>query len=111
VGKRQVEVGGVRIRKIIRTEQVQQPVTLQREEVVVERVPAGQQRTPGERAFQGEEIFIPLRTEEPVVQKEARVKEEVRVRKESIPEQRTVGGTVRKEDIETERRGDVKRNP
>src|SRR5687767_5544246 len=39
VGKRQVEYGGVRLKKIVRTERVNQPVELQREEVVIERVP------------------------------------------------------------------------
>ena len=47
IGKRQVDAGGVRLRKIIRTETVNQPVELQREEIVVERVPASGQSQPG----------------------------------------------------------------
>lgn len=38
VGKRTVEAGGVRLRKIVRTEVVHVPVKLQREEIVIERV-------------------------------------------------------------------------
>jgi hypothetical protein len=40
VGKRVIEDGGVRVRKVIRTEIVHQPVEIQREDIVVERIPA-----------------------------------------------------------------------
>ena len=43
VGKREVEYGGVRLRKVVKTEVVNQPVELTREEIVIERVPAGQE--------------------------------------------------------------------
>jgi len=108
VGKRQVEAGGVRLRKIIRTETVNQPVELKREEIVVERVPAGaaaQPCQPGTKAFQQEEIYVPLRREEAVIQKESRVREEVRVSKKSQTERQTVSGQVRKEDVEIEEQG------
>ncbi len=102
VGKRSVETGGVRLRKIIRSETVQQPVELKREDIVVERVPAGA-GAPSEAAFEEQDIYIPLRREEPVVQKEARVREQVRARKTSQAEQQNVSGEVRKEDVEVER--------
>jgi uncharacterized protein (TIGR02271 family) len=106
VGKRQVEAGGVRLRKIIRTETVNQPVELHREEIVVERVPATQSGDqPGTTMFQQEDIFIPLRREEPVVQKEARVREEVRVSKKAQTERQNVSEQVRKEDVEVQRTG------
>jgi uncharacterized protein (TIGR02271 family) len=95
------------LRKIVRTEQVNQPVTLQREEVVVERVPASEARG-AQRAFEQEEIYVPLRREEPVIEKEARVREEVRVRKDAKSEQQTVSGQVRREDVEIERKGDAR---
>src|SRR5258705_10077107 len=68
IGKRQVEAGGVRLRKIIRAETINQPVELQREEIVVEHVPGKQtpQASQG-KDFQQEEIYIPLRREEAVV--------------------------------------------
>jgi uncharacterized protein (TIGR02271 family) len=103
VGKRQVETGGVRLKKIVRTETVNQPVELQREEIVVERVPAGGQRPPGERAFQDEELYIPLRREEAVVEKETHTREEVRARKTTATERQTISGQVRREDVEVER--------
>lgn len=102
VGKRAVEAGGVRLRKVVRTETVQQPVQLQREEIQVERVPASG-RQPGEKAFQEEDLYIPLRREEPVVEKQTRVREEVRARKTAGAEKQTVSGQVRKEDVEVQR--------
>lgn len=104
VGKREVETGGVRLRKIVRTETVQQPVEVKREDVVIERVPPGQ-RTPSKEAFKNDELFIPLRREEPVVEKETRVTGEVRARKTTGTERQTVSGEVRKEDVEVEREG------
>jgi uncharacterized protein (TIGR02271 family) len=102
VGKRQVEMGGVRLRKIVRTETVNQPVELRREEVVVERVPA-HERSAGEKAFQNEELFIPLWREEPVVEKETRVREKVQARKTAETERRDVSGEVRREDVEIQK--------
>ncbi|MFN7138726.1 MAG: DUF2382 domain-containing protein, partial [Limisphaerales bacterium] len=96
VGKREVIAGGVRLRKIIRTETVNQPVELKREEVVIERVPASEARA-GQASFKEEDVFIPLRREEPVVQKQERVREEVRVRKEAASDERNISGEVRKE--------------
>jgi uncharacterized protein (TIGR02271 family) len=89
------------LRKIVRTETVQQPVELKREEIVIERVPASGTQ-PAETSFEAQDIFIPLRREEPVVQKEARVKEEVRVGKKVETERQTISEQVRKEDVEIE---------
>lgn len=107
VGKREVEAGGVRLRKIVRTETVNQPVELQREEIVIERVPAGEAH--GEASFgDQQEIYIPLRREEAVVEKETRVREEVRARKESQTDTEHVSGEVRREDVEVERTGEAR---
>ena len=104
VGKREIEAGGVRLRKIVRTEVVNQPVELKREEIVVERVPAGEARATTTDATTGdfteEEIYVPLRREEAVVAKEARVREEVRIGKRHETEQQTISDTVRHEDVE-----------
>ena len=42
IGKRTVDAGSVRLRKVIRTEIVNQPVEIRHEDVVVERVAADQ---------------------------------------------------------------------
>ena len=103
VGKREVEYGGVRLRKVIRTEVVNKPVELKREEIVVERVPATGQATKScDANFSDEEIYVPLRREEAVVQKQAHVREEVRVGKKQTRETETVSETIRKEDVEIE---------
>jgi uncharacterized protein (TIGR02271 family) len=107
VGKREVEAGGVRLRKVVRTEIVNHPVELKREEVVIERVPVERAQEARDRASDEKEIYIPLRREEAVVSKEARVKEEVRVRKESHTDRQNVSETVRKEDVEIDRSGEA----
>lgn len=107
VGKREVEVGGVRLRKIVRTEIVNRPVELKREDVVIERVPAGD-ATPGAEAFSDDEIYVPLRQEEAVLEKHARVREEVRARKDVETRQENVSAEVRREDVEIERSGDAR---
>ncbi|HKQ39186.1 MAG TPA: PRC and DUF2382 domain-containing protein [Verrucomicrobiae bacterium] len=109
VGKRQVEAGGVRLRKIVRTETVNQPVELKREEVVIERVPGQAGAAAGGKQFQQEDIYIPLRREEAVVQKEGVVREQVRVRKTAETEQKNISEQVRKEDVEIEESGDASR--
>jgi uncharacterized protein (TIGR02271 family) len=111
VGKRTVPTGGVRLRKVVRTERVEEPVELRREEVEIERVPATG-APPPEGAFREGEVFIPTEREEPVVEKTARVTGEVVARKREETERETVAGEVRREEVETEReRGREKRRP
>jgi uncharacterized protein (TIGR02271 family) len=105
VGKRQVEYGGVRLKKIVRTERVNQPVELKREEMVIERVPGSGSIQAGGKAFEQEEIYIPLRREEAVVQKEAHVREQVRVSKRSETERQNISEQIRKEDVQIDRSG------
>ena len=109
VTKREVEAGGVRLRKIIRTETVNQPVELQREEIIVERVPAKDRPSRTDVAFREEEIYVPLRREEAVIEKVARTTEEVRVAKKRSTEHRDVSETVRREDVDIQRQGDAGR--
>jgi uncharacterized protein (TIGR02271 family) len=74
VGKREVDQGSARIRKEVHTERVNTPVDLKREELVVERSDRAGGQVPGD-AFRENEMRIPLKKEEPVVQKEQRVLE------------------------------------
>jgi len=108
VGKREVEAGGVRLRKVVRTEVVNQPVELRREEVIIERVPARGTASTTKGSFQEQEVYIPLRREEAVVEKEVRVREEVRARKESQTDTQQVTERVRREDVDIERSGEAK---
>lgn len=68
VGTRQVEDGTVRIRKIVKTETVNQPVQLRTESVVIDRQPAATGQSDTSQAFQNQEVVIQLHHDEPVVQ-------------------------------------------
>ena len=101
VGKREVQAGGVRIRKVVRTRTLQQPVELRHEEVVIERVPGGGTALAEDEGTIGEdEVFIPLRREEPMLAKRTSVREEVRVGTREEVEREQIAGTVRSEDVE-----------
>jgi uncharacterized protein (TIGR02271 family) len=103
---RPVEAGEVRVRKEVRTEHQTIDVPVEREEVVVERRPATG-RASGDTIHEGEEIRIPVREEQVVVDKETVVKEEVAVGKRTVRDTERVSGEVRKEDVRIEREGDV----
>lgn len=111
VGKREVESGGVRLRKVVRSESVNQPIDLKHEEIEIERVPAGSGK-PTDATFHDQDIYIPLRREEAVVSKEAKVSETVRARKRTETETGEISETLRKEELEIdsddEGRGELK---
>ncbi len=106
VGKRTVDAGQVRLRKIVRTEVVNQPVEIRHEDVVVERVSADQVHAGATGTdFTEETIDVPLTREEVVVSKEAQVTGAVRLHKTADTETQNVSETVRKEDVEVTRDG------
>ncbi|MDQ3822581.1 MAG: PRC and DUF2382 domain-containing protein [Actinomycetota bacterium] len=100
VGTRGVEAGRARLRKWVETEPVQMDVELQRETARVTREEID--RPVGDAAFQDEEVEVPLRAEEAVVQKQAVAKERVGLEKDVETERETVRGDVRKERIDVE---------
>jgi uncharacterized protein (TIGR02271 family) len=101
VGKREVELGEVEIRRRVVEEQQSVPVTLRQEEVTIEQVgtPVRPLRA-GEEAFQEGTIRVPVRGEEAVVAKETIVTGEVVVEKDVRQEQRTVSDTVRRTEVD-----------
>ena len=105
VGKTSRESGRVRLRKYVVTENVQKTVPVQREEVRVEREPITDANA-GDAldgpAISEEEHEVVLHAEEPVVETRAVPKERVRLGTDTVTEEQTVGGEVRKERIETE---------
>ena len=104
VGKREVEYGGVRLRKIVRSETVNVPVELQREEIQIEREPvSGSAADFGESTIREEDVFIPLRREEAVVEKTVTPREEIRVSKRRETARENVREEVRREDVEIQR--------
>jgi uncharacterized protein (TIGR02271 family) len=108
VGTAEREKGRARLRKYVVTEEVQQTVPVQREEVRVEREPITDANA--EQALDGPEISeeeheVVLHEEEPVVEKRAVPKERVRMGKETRTDEAEVSEEVRKERIEAD--GDV----
>ena len=101
VQKRETNLGEVRLRKVVRTETVNQPVELRHEEVVVERVNTAAR--PGEDAFVEKVISIPVSEEQAVIEKTVHSAGAVQANKVVQTEQKNVSGTVRKEDVEVER--------
>ena len=105
VGTAQRERGRARLRKYVVTEQVQQTVPVQREEVRVEREPitdANRDRAAAGPDISEEEHEVVLHEEEVVTEKRAVPKERVRLDKETVTDEQTVSEQVRKEQIDTE---------
>ncbi|MCT1690735.1 PRC and DUF2382 domain-containing protein [Brevibacterium sp. p3-SID960] len=106
VGKEQVETGRARLRKHVVTENQQVEVPVQREELVVERESIDPnspeaRRGGGIDADRGDvEEAVTLREERPVVDKETVATEKVNVGKRVVEDTETVGGEVRKEQID-----------
>lgn len=101
IGKREVARGEARVGKHVETEHVSQPVTKRREEVVVERRPV----EPGARAHASlseDEVRIPLKEEEVIVEKRPVVKEELVVGKRVVEEHDTVEADLRREEFDVE---------
>ena len=98
VGTRAVETGRVRLRKWVETEPVAVDVELQREAARVTRERVDQPVSGAE--IGSDEIEVPLRGEEAVVQKQAVAKEKIAVGKTVETEQETVSDEVRKERVE-----------
>jgi uncharacterized protein (TIGR02271 family) len=103
VGTEKVEAGRARLRKYVVTEQQSVQVPVSREEVRVEREPI----TDANRgdALSGaditeEEHEVVLHEERPVVATEAVPVERVRLGTETVTEQQTVSGEVRREQVE-----------
>jgi uncharacterized protein (TIGR02271 family) len=105
VGTAREEVGRVRLRKHVVTENVTQTVPVSHEEVRVEREPITDENR--DAAMQGEPIReseheVTLHEERPVVEKEVVPKERVRLSTETVTEEAQVSEDVRKEQIEQE---------
>jgi uncharacterized protein (TIGR02271 family) len=111
-GTEQVQAGRARLRKYIVTEQQQVSVPVTRDEVRVEREPitdANYDKAMDGPALSEEEHEVVLNEERPVVTTEAVPVERVRLGKETVTEQQTVTGEVRKEVIETDADGGAER--
>jgi uncharacterized protein (TIGR02271 family) len=105
--KRVAHAGEVRIHKDVVTERREISVPVTKEEVRVERIPAGTEAQPGEATFREETISVPIREEEVEIRKRPVVREQVRVSKTSRQEERRASEDVRREEVDVEKEGDV----
>jgi uncharacterized protein (TIGR02271 family) len=102
VGKRDVNLGRVRVRSYLREEPVSANVNLHEERVTLERRPVDRPLTDADAAFRDRTIEAEAHAEEAVIGKEARVTEEISLRKEGFEHEETVSDTVRKTEVEIE---------
>jgi uncharacterized protein (TIGR02271 family) len=105
VGTEKVEAGLARLRKFVVTEQQSVQVPVSREEVRVEReaiTDANRGDALSGAEISEEEHEVVLHEERPVVATEAVPVERVRLGTETVTEQETVSGEVRKEQIEVD---------
>jgi uncharacterized protein (TIGR02271 family) len=108
VGTQSREVGRARLRKHIVTEYQQVTVPVSHEEVTLTREPitdANRGNAYDGPAISSEEHEVTLHAERPVVGVEAVAVERVKVGKQTVTEQETVSGEVRKEQIELDTDG------
>ncbi|MBE9033974.1 DUF2382 domain-containing protein [aff. Roholtiella sp. LEGE 12411] len=110
--KHRVKTGEVAVSKHIETETARVAVPIQKERVLIERVPPTAGRTvvdPNELKFQaGEVARIEVYEETPDIHKEAFVREEIRVKK--VVEQDTVEAqdTIRREELDVHTAGELR---
>ncbi len=105
VGKTERETGRARLRKYVVEDQVTETVPVRREEVRIEREPitdANVDDATEGPAISEEEHEVVLHEEEPVVEKQAVPKERVRLDKDTVQDEQTVGGEVRKERVDVD---------
>lgn len=102
VGKRQVETGGVRVRRYVTERPATAQVTLTEEHATIDR--RAVDHPVGSADFTTGEQVIEIRetAEVPVVAKQARVVEEVVIGKTSESHVETIEDTVRRTDVEVE---------
>lgn len=105
VGKRAVERGGVRVKRVVSEREVEEQVTLRDETIKVDRQAVNRSVTDADDLFTEKTIELTETDEEAVVAKEAKVVEEVVVGKEVENRTETVRDTVRRADVEIEQLG------
>lgn len=110
VGKREVDSGQVRLKKIVKTETVNVPVELRHEEVVIDRdnnINGSPQNQVLAQRFQEGETTIQLKREEPVIEKQTVPKGQIVVQTRYASQQQNVQAQIRKEDIDIAKQGNT----
>jgi hypothetical protein len=113
VGTREVEGGSVRLKKVVTTETVNQPVQIRRERLVIDRDTGGAGSQQGSQQassfsgqpFQEQEVVIKLKREEPVVETQMIQSGRIVAQKQTETQQQSVQRQVRHEDVQVEKIG------
>jgi uncharacterized protein (TIGR02271 family) len=101
VGKREVDDGAIRLKKIVKTDTVNQPVELRHEEVVINRdMNAQPAQAQAAQPFAETETVIHLTREEPVIEKRTVSDGEVVVQTHVSVQQTNIQDQVRHEDVD-----------
>jgi len=102
VGKRLVEKGRVRVRKLVRERVVALDTVLRRDDIVVERIPVDRLVSePPQSRHEGNVLVIPVVEE--VLVKGLRLVEEIRITKRQQVARQAVKVPLRREDVVVER--------
>jgi len=99
VGTRQVDTGTVSIRKVVKTETVNQPVQLRTESVVIDREPAASGQSDTSQAFQNQQIDIHLHQDVPVVQTQVVPNGQIVAQTRSDMQQTNIQTQVRRDSV------------
>ncbi|MEJ1934980.1 YsnF/AvaK domain-containing protein [Nostoc sp. NIES-2111] len=102
VGKRDVNLGRVRVRSYVREVPAEAQVNLREEHVRIERRPVDRPAETSDALFRDRTIDMEEHAEEAVVGKEARVREELVVNRDVAERTQNVSDTVRKTEVEVE---------
>jgi len=106
VGTRTREAGEVDVHKRVETEHVSKKVPVSHEEVSIEHRPITGD-TPRSARVGEDEVRIPLKAEEAVVEKRTVPKEEVVIRKKTVAGEQNVEADLKRERVDVDRRGDT----
>lgn len=100
----------VRVRKRVVSETMTYTVEVRREELVIEREPASGSAVPHDQPSDDDAgLEIVLHEEQVVLEKRVVPRERVRVRKERITEERAVSADLRREEVDIQAEGAVRR--
>ena len=102
-GRHSTDAGDVGVRKTAETEHVRESVPLTREEVTVDRRPLATDARAAAPGIGEQEVRMPVRAEEAVVEKRPVVREEIVIRKRAVVENQAVDADLRRERVEIDR--------
>ena len=100
VNKAERQIGEVEVSKRIVTEQVEVPVTLEREEIIIHRHAATGDVGAEVGDITDQTIVVPVREEYAEVTKSAHVAEEIEIERRVTSQEQTISDTVRREELD-----------